>query len=169
VPGRGQLGQGGHGEIRGAEEGDAHGGGLAVAGAARNPLSTAAVCQNTGQEARPGSQTMRLTIITGLAVAAVAVSACGKDSEADQHLKAAGQEAKAAASDVGKAIDSATPGVKQAGRDIGEGIKRAGDEAAPSIKEAGRSLGRAAHDAGEQIKESGDKAKQDTKKDDDKN
>ncbi len=111
---------------------------------------------------------MRLTIIAGLAVAAVAVSACGKNSDADEHLKAAGQEAKAAAGDVGKAIDSATPGVKQAGADIGNGIKKAGDEAAPSIKQAGAALGRAAHDAGQQIKDAGDKAKDDAKKDDEK-
>ena len=109
---------------------------------------------------------MRITLTAGLAAAALAVAACGKNSDADQHLKAAGQEAKAAVSDVGKAIDSTTPGIKEAGRDIGQGIKRAGDEAAPSIKEAGRDLGRTAHDAGEQIKDSGDKAKDQAKKTD---
>lgn len=112
---------------------------------------------------------MRIPLIAGLAMTAVAVSACGKNSDANDHLKAAGQEAKAAVSDVGKAIDSTTPGIKQAGADIGSGIKKAGDEAAPSIKEAGRALGRAAHDAGEQIKDAGDKAKQDSKDGDSKN
>jgi hypothetical protein len=110
---------------------------------------------------------MRITVIAGLAVAAVALAGCGKNSDANEHLKAAGQEAKASASEVGKAINSATPGIKQAGADIGNGVKKAGDEAAPSLKEAGRAIGRAAHDAGEQIKESGDKAKQDTDKKDD--
>jgi hypothetical protein len=113
---------------------------------------------------------MRAPLIAGLAVAAVSVTACGKNSDADEHLKAAGQEAKASVQEVGKAIDSATPGVKQAGADIGNGIKKAGDEAVPSLKEAGRDIGRAAHDAGEQIKQSGDKAKQDADtKDDSKN
>jgi len=113
---------------------------------------------------------MRFPFLASLALAAIAVSACGKNSDADEHLKAAGQEAKAAVSDVGKAIDSTTPGIKQAGADIGNGIKHAGDEAAPSLKQAGRDLGRAAHDAGEKIKDAGDKAKQDaSKKDDDKN
>jgi hypothetical protein len=109
---------------------------------------------------------MRTPIIAGLAVVALAVAACGKNTSADEHLKAAGQEAKAAASDVGKAIDSSTPNIKQAGRDIGNGIKRAGDEAAPSLKQAGRDLGRAADKAGEQIKDSGEKAKDEANKDD---
>jgi hypothetical protein len=110
---------------------------------------------------------MRITpAVAGLAAIAVAVAACGKNSDANDHLKAAGQEAKAAVSDVGKAIDSTTPGIKQAGADLGQGIKDAGDKAAPSIKEAGRALGRAAHDAGEQIKDAGDKAKDNVKKDD---
>ncbi len=104
---------------------------------------------------------MRLPFLASLALAAVAVTACGKNSDADAHLKAAGQEAKAAATDVGKAIDTAAPGVKQAGADIGNGIKHAGDEAAPSLKQAGADLGRAAHDAGQKIKDAGDKAKQD--------
>ena len=111
---------------------------------------------------------MRTLLITSLAVAALSVTACDKNSDAKDHLKAAGEEAKAAATDVGKAIDSTTPGIKQAGADLGNGIKEAGDKAAPSIKEAGRALGRAAHDAGEQIKDAGDKAKDSVKKDDDK-
>ena len=112
---------------------------------------------------------MRVTIIAALAGAAIAVSACGKNTAADEHLKSAGEEAKAAVSDVGKAIDSTTPGIKQAGADIGQGIKNAGDEAAPSLKEAGSALGRAAHDAGQEIKKSGEEAKDSVKKDDSKN
>ncbi|MGZ3315103.1 MAG: hypothetical protein ACXU82_16590 [Caulobacteraceae bacterium] len=100
-----------------------------------------------------------MSIVAGLAVAALSVSACGKNSDADEHLKAAGQEAKAAVSDVGKAIDSTTPAIKQAGADIGAGIKKAGDEAAPSIKAAGQDIKDAARKAGDQIKEAGDKAK----------
>ncbi len=113
---------------------------------------------------------MRITLAAA-GLAALTLAACNRDSAADEHLKAAGQEAKAAVSNVGKAIDSTTPGIKQAGADIGNGIKKAGDEAAPSIKAAGQDIKDAARKAGDQIKEAGDKAKakvddKDDKKDD---
>ena len=54
----------------------------------------------------------------------------------------------------------------KAGADIGQGLRRAGQEAAPSLKDAGRDLGRAANRAGEEIKESGQKAKDNARKDD---
>ena len=84
---------------------------------------------------------MRTPLIAGLAVAALAVAACDRNSSAKADLKNAGQEANAAVSDVGKAIKDSTPTVKQAGKDIGAGIKRAGDGGPPSIKEAGHDLG----------------------------
>ena len=100
---------------------------------------------------------MRAALV--LAAATLALGACNKESSADAHLKAAGDEAKAAAQDVGKAIGSAAPVVKDAGRSIGDDLKKAGDEAAPSIKAAGRDIKDAAHKAGAEIKHAGRKAK----------
>ncbi len=153
VSGGGQFGQGGHGEVRSAEEGDAHGRGLAVEAAGRNPLSDVAVC---GER----SQTMRLLVIAAATIAAASLTACNRDSSADAHLKAAGQEAKAAVQDVGKAVESTGPAIKQAGADIGQGIKKAGDEAKPGLEAAGHDVRHAADKAGDQIKEAGQKAKE---------
>ena len=83
---------------------------------------------------------MRAVLILSAALAALTLSACDKGSSADSHLKEAGAEAKAAVSDVGKAIDASVPAVKDAGAKIGDGIKNVGAEAAPDIKAAGRDI-----------------------------
>ncbi len=102
---------------------------------------------------------MRAAIIAIAGLAALSMAACNKDSAADDHLKAAGNEAKAAVSDVGRAIDSSVPAIKAAGAKVGDGIKEAGAKAAPELKKAGNDIKEAGHKAGSELKDAGQKAK----------
>ena len=95
-----------------------------------------------------------------IALLSLTVIACSKESASDEHLTEAGAEAKAAAADVGKAINESVPAIKQAGAQVGDGIKDAGAEAAPEVKAAGQDIKDAAHKAGDEIKSSAEKAKE---------
>ncbi len=102
---------------------------------------------------------MRAALIMTTALAALALAACDRHGQPNADLKAAGAEAKAAAVDVGKAVDSSVPAIKDAGRKVGDDLKHVGDEAAPDIKAAGRDIRNAAHKAGDDLKDAGRKAK----------
>jgi hypothetical protein len=76
---------------------------------------------------------MRVALIVLLSLTAIA---CSKESASDAHLKQAGAEAKAAIKDVGKAVDAPAPAIKQAGAQIGHGLKTADADLKASAKRA---------------------------------
>jgi hypothetical protein len=88
---------------------------------------------------------MRAALITACLLLALA----GCDRSADDHLRAAGDQAKGAVADVGKAVDASVPVVKDTGRRLGDDIRQAGHKAGQDIRDAGdkaRDDGRAARD-----------------------
>jgi hypothetical protein len=76
---------------------------------------------------------MRAALIVLLSLTAIA---CSKESASDAHLKQAGAEAKAAVADVGKAVDATAPAIKQAGAQMGRGLKAADADLKASAKRA---------------------------------
>jgi hypothetical protein len=81
---------------------------------------------------------MRIPLVIASALAALALCAC--DRHSDSHLKEAGAEAKAAVTDVGKAIDSSVPAIKDAGHKVGDDIRAAGHKAGDDLKDAGHKV-----------------------------
>jgi hypothetical protein len=96
---------------------------------------------------------MRLVLLSA-ACAALALAACNRDDRADAHLRAAGDEAKGAVVDVGKAIDTAAPDLKRTGHEIGANLRHAGDQVAPDLRAAGEDIRRAGDKTGQDIKDS---------------
>jgi hypothetical protein len=95
--------------------------------------------------------------LIAIAGAVVALAACGRQS--DDHLHAAGAETKAAVDNLGRAIDTSVPEIKDAGHALGQDIRSAGHEIAPDLRAAGHDIRNGADKAGRGLKDAGDRAK----------
>lgn len=162
-----QFGQGGRGELRGAEKGDAHGQGFSGGRAQGEPR--AGLHRYWTELNKDPEDQMRLA--TTAAILCLGLVACSKSDQASNpaasDLAAAGAEAKAAASDLARAASDEAPAVKQAGAAISQGVKDAAAAAGPEVKKAGTAIKQAAVKAGAELKSSATEAKEKLKNHDD--
>jgi hypothetical protein len=157
MAGRDDGGQGLDGEIGGAEEGEAHGRGLAARGGQGNFGPSVAVEPLDDRHERRRA-VMRGLLMVSMLGAALALGAC---SQAEQ--KDTANDAQAAARDVGAEARDAARDAAQAAQsamdDAGQAVKEGAEEAKDATRDAADKAKAATNDAADQTRDAADDAR----------